>query len=136
MIVLPSTAAFRLSDCQPGRWARLSGPIRMRMNALPSDSRVRPPGGGSGIGHRGFLALDQPVSEIDVILCGTRRGRTRRNDIRIRTSPRNHAGVHPKQAAVGVQQVLLVGDQSISHFNVALRLGRRDRREQQCHQCD
>ena len=48
--------------------------------------------------------------------------------------PGNHVGVHSEQAPVGVQQVLLVGDQRVSGLDVRNGLRRCSGSEQHCGQ--
>lgn len=84
--------------------------------------------------QEGFLVLDQPVSYLDVLRSGVCRRDARRDCVRVGATSGNYLSVHPEQTPIGVQQVLLVGDQLITGLDVAHCLRRSPRRHRN-HEC-
>ena len=68
--------------------------------------------------EEGFLALDQCVSDFEVVLGGAWGRGTGGDGVGVGASAGDNIGVGAEQAAVGVQQVLLVGDELVAHRDV------------------
>ena len=68
--------------------------------------------------EEGFLALDQSVSDVEVVLGGVRGGGAGGDGVGVGASAGDNIGVGAEQTSVGIQQILLVGDELVAHCDV------------------
>ena len=68
--------------------------------------------------EEGFLVLDEAVSDVEVVLGGVLGGGAGGDGVGVVASAGDDVGVGAEQASIGVQQVLLVGDELVAYRDV------------------